>query len=95
MRGGLDGWEEFTSSVERCSEGIVGGGYLVVWNGRVDLSTVGMGILQRGLATSSSGNKCQGLDIVPTSFRYPSSFLLSKSRSFSSAEGEKSQLRVW
>ena len=41
MRGGLDGWEDFTSSVERCSEGIVGGGYLVVWNGRVDLSTVG------------------------------------------------------
>ena len=41
MRGGLDGWEEFTSSVERCSEGIVGREYLVVWNGRAEFSTVG------------------------------------------------------
>ena len=26
MRAGFDGWEGFTSSVVRCSEGIVGGG---------------------------------------------------------------------
>ena len=36
----MDG-RRFTSSVERCSEGIVGVGCLVVWNGRADSSPVG------------------------------------------------------
>ena len=41
--------------MERCSEGIVGMGYLAVWSGRADLSTVGY--ITRGLETSASGNE--------------------------------------
>ena len=54
MRTDFDGWEEFTSLVERCSEGIV------VWDvavssGRANLDT--RGIFYKRLEASSSGNK--------------------------------------
>lgn len=51
----FDGWEELTSSVERCSEGIVIVGCVAIWCGRADFSTVGY--ITRGLETSSSGNE--------------------------------------
>ena len=41
------GWEGLTSSVARCSEGIVGVGCVAVWSGRADFDTGG-DILREG-----------------------------------------------